>query len=477
MASNDHDTTNCDNYLLLRPDDGGIFDLFRLLFMPNVDKSKFVECPREVEATDLQRRWLIFVSILSQKVLLHLRKPMAWTGSVLEIWLNLLSSNGNFARLLLNLLQGKVVVPDNASATFASIVGCLDKRVALDNNLINNYGYQRCLELSVMATKLSYENKAFVETTVRDKWKMDFLGFYNFWNNYQELFSTQAFMFQDKQIEPELIMVAFRGTHPFNADQWRTDIDISWYELPGVGKVHGGFMKALGLQRNQGWPKEIGESAMKHQLAYYTIREKLKELLKQNEKAKFVITGHSLGGALAILFPLILILHGEDWMLRKLQGVYTFGQPRVGDEKVGKFMKEKLINVYGARYVRFVYCNDMVPRLPYDNSTFMFKHFGTCIYYNSCYEGKMVAEEPNKNYFSATRALPKILNAAWELVRGFLLPRIKGREYAENWFLKLFRTCGLVVPGLPAHMPPDYINSIRLGTKMEDPIEKDSKLD
>lgn len=205
--------------------------------------------------------------------------------------------------------------------------------------------------------------------------------------------TTQAFMFQDKKVDPNLIMVAFRGTEPFNADDWRTDLDLSWYEMEGVGKVHAGFLKALGLQINshnkEGWPKEIelGMGLNQH-YAYYSIREALRNLLKDNKEARFMVTGHSLGGALAILFPAILFLHGEKELLDRMEGVYTFGQPRVGDVEFGEWMKENL-RKYNVKYNRFVNSNDVVPRLPYDDKTLLYKHFGNCLYFNCLYTGQV----------------------------------------------------------------------------------------
>lgn len=202
--------------------------------------------------------------------------------------------------------------------------------------------------------------------------------------DYQEKATTQAFIMEDKN---DTIVVGFRGTEPFDADAWSSDVDLSWYELPGIGKIHGGFMKALGLLKSQGWPPEHNNSGGP-ETCYYAIRKQLTQLLQKNDKAKFVLTGHSLGGALAALFPAILGLHGDSFLLDRLEGVYTFGQPRLGDDKFGQYM-HMLIEKHSFNCIRFVYSYDLVPRLPYDDSTLLFKHFGTCVYINSLYKGKV----------------------------------------------------------------------------------------
>ncbi|GJV23918.1 triacylglycerol lipase OBL1 [Tanacetum coccineum] len=312
-----------------------------------------------------------------------------------------------------------------------------------------------------MAAKSAYENPAYIKQTVEKHWKMEFLGFFNCWNDYEEDYTTQGFMWGDKTGESELIGVSFRGTSPFNAKDWSSDVDLSWYDLPGIGKVHAGFLKALGLQKSQGWPKDIQVDDQKI-YAYYAIRQKLKDRLQNNPNAKFLITGHSLGAALAIMFPAVLAHHNETDLLSKLEGVYTFGQPRVGNHKFGEYMKEVLVT-HGMRYHRFVYCNDLVPRVPFDNSDLLFKHFGDCHYYNSFYKGQVVTEEPNKNYFSVFAIIPMFANAMWELLRSFIIYYQRGPEYCETYTCRGLRVFGLLIAGLPAHSPQDYVNLTRLG--------------
>lgn len=77
---------------------------------------------------------------------------------------------------------------------------------------------------------------------------------------------------------------------------------------------------------------------------------------------------------------------------------------------------------------------------------------------------QIVDEEPNKNYFSLIWMIPKILNAWWELIRSFLITYWKGGEYEEGLVLRSLRVLGIIVAGVPAHCPQDYVNATRLGS-------------
>lgn len=76
----------------------------------------------------------------------------------------------------------------------------------------------------------------------------------------------------------------------------------------------------------------------------------------------------------------------------------------------------------------------------------------------------MLAEEPNKNYFSILAFIPMFANALWELLRSFIIYYQNGPEYCETFTCRGWRVIGLLIAGLPAHGPQDYVNLTRLGS-------------
>lgn len=446
----------------------------------------------------LYRFWIRLVSFLLTQFLHRVEKPMCHLGYCIEQILNLLSHNGGLLGIIFRVLTGRgIIIPQRDSETFRSAIGYLDPRLDLDKREITvlngdcnsgtaiiQAGSRYCAEVCVMASKLAYENELFVRNVVTKRWKMHFVEFFDCWNNYLGKNSTQAFLFCDKRVDARLVVVAFRGTGPFDADDWITDFDLSWHKMGSLGKVHVGFLEAMGLANrsnkkmlktpserkrediihdhdNAELPDECVTEDEKKPLAYYAIRKKLSTLLEEHKDAKFIVTGHSLGGALAILFPAILLLHKKTKLMNKLLAVHTFGQPRVGDRKFGDFMNMNL-NEPVTRYFRTVYCNDMIPRIPYDDEALSFKHCGVCLYYNSFYKQKMVKEVPNRN-FSMLYYIPSMITATWELLYSLIMPYTKGKDFSEGWFALCFRFMGILLPGMSAHSPLNYVNAIRLG--------------
>lgn len=62
-----------------------------------------------------------------------------------------------------------MVLPDPKSEKYLSLIGNLDVRVKLD---ATHEDFKYYPALSMMASKASYENQAFLKTTVEDKWKV-----------------------------------------------------------------------------------------------------------------------------------------------------------------------------------------------------------------------------------------------------------------------------------------------------------------
>jgi triacylglycerol lipase len=129
-----------------------------------------------------------------------------------------------------------------------------------------------------------------------------------------------------------MILIAFRGTNE-RADWW-SNLDILFRRSP-LGWVHRGFLKATELF----WPE---------------LPKKISEFYDNNQT--IWITGHSLGGALALLASIKLLIENKF----KISGVYTFGQPPVGTLGFCSKFKEHFPN----NLFRFVNHTDAVSGLP-----------------------------------------------------------------------------------------------------------------
>lgn len=139
---------------------------------------------------------------------------------------------------------------------------------------------------------------------------------------------TQAFL----AANGKMIVLVFRGTTSWT--DWLTNVKFVLTPC-AVGNVHAGFHQALDLVWEQVYD------------AICTWKDSRQSLW---------VTGHSLGGALATL--------AVDRMTEKLldvSGLYTFGQPRVGDKKFADHFDRKM-----KRYTfRFVDDEDIVTRVPF----------------------------------------------------------------------------------------------------------------
>ena len=139
--------------------------------------------------------------------------------------------------------------------------------------------------------------------------------------------------------DPPYLVLAFRGTEKKVSD-WLTDAKCVPI-VEGQTKVHTGFLEAF---------------AKKKDAAGRTVKEAVEEILNRpaasSEDGKplpLFITGHSLGGALALLATKLVAPNVDG-------ACYTFGAPRVGNYEYFNGIKTP---VY-----RIVNSADVVPRVP-----------------------------------------------------------------------------------------------------------------
>ena len=146
------------------------------------------------------------------------------------------------------------------------------------------------------------------------------------------------------------LILAFRGTS--SLQDALTDIKIKLIEgFKGTGRIHEGFKTGSERIWNEVW------SSMGRMRRNRTIW----------------VTGHSLGGALALTAAARLQFEKNQ----RVHGLYTFGQPRAGDTA----FTEACQKAFGDRYFRFVHNNDIVPRVPF--RLMGFEHTGIFKYINS----------------------------------------------------------------------------------------------
>ncbi len=137
----------------------------------------------------------------------------------------------------------------------------------------------------------------------------------------------------------KLILVAFRGTVPTDVMDVLTDISIipqKTYWRSGVFEIHKGF-----------WDSEQAFEKFMPQLWITSEKKSLQEVI-EDKNYQFLITGHSLGGAIATIFAARLVDLGVD---PKNIVVYTFGAPAVGDRRFAKEFDNKLEYFYRIRHL------------------------------------------------------------------------------------------------------------------------------
>ncbi|KAL9683060.1 hypothetical protein QQ045_014874 [Rhodiola kirilowii] len=150
----------------------------------------------------------------------------------------------------------------------------------------------------------------------------------------------QAFVGVDKGLHA--IVIAFRGTQEHSIQNWIEDLywkqlDISYPGMPNA-MVHHGFYFAY-----HNTTMRLG------------ILNAIKTAKEIYGEMKIIVTGHSMGGAMASLCGLDLAVNHDA---NEVQ-VITFGQPRIGNAAFASYYSQLVPNM-----IRVTNNHDIVPHLP-----------------------------------------------------------------------------------------------------------------
>ncbi|MFA7767434.1 lipase family protein [Streptomyces sp. NRRL S-448] len=201
----------------------------------------------------------------------------------------------------------------------------------------------------VQAAELAYKDEDAIEQKARE-WGFDRVRHHH--TRFMPPFplqDTQAYTIASDR----MIITGFRGTEPAQIRDWLSDATTPPWPGPAeTGYVHYGFGEALDS-------------------VFPSVRGTLAELRDNDQSVWF--TGHSLGGALAMLAGCRLYL--EEPRLQA-DGIYTFGQPRTCDRLLAAACNKG----FKDRLHRFVNNNDIVPQLPPEPA---YTHVNTLRYIDS----------------------------------------------------------------------------------------------
>lgn len=219
---------------------------------------------------------------------------------------------------------------------------------------------------------------------------------------------TEAFLARLKPVDDSggMLILVFRGTQR-NIGDVHTDIKADLVTAPGGGRIHRGFLEA-----------------------FEHVREEINAALERHEGSPVYITGHSLGGALALIATRYLEQQGTG-------ACYTFGGPRVANDQFFEGIKTPVYRVVNAA--------DGVPRVPFGhglkfvlgvirlvplNGTFQvsewlrrkfvgYTHFGTLVFLSETPTGspsassKPLQVRKSPNFFWRSQLVLKRLAMSW----------------------------------------------------------------
>ena len=223
-------------------------------------------------------------------------------------------------------------------------------------------------------SKLVYCDKEEIEEKLQKHYHFDSFQFFSkrshkrfslrLWNRLMVLWRGRKSMVDlqfvylthwDESIQKTIITIVFRGSK--EKEDWLTNFSLRDRPMLGKGMVHQGFNEAY---RHFLQMTKRGRQDLRKKLSISSIDE----IETFNKKHNIVITGHSMGGAVATLVGCLLLDLG---IKKENLKIYNFGTPPIGNKKFVDYYKDK-INLY-----RVVNEQDLIPKL---NRISRFYHLG-----------------------------------------------------------------------------------------------------
>lgn len=296
-------------------------------------------------------------------------------------------------------------VPSRAEGLFgaAQPMAAVPARFVLGSLNTTEFNWDTALSLA-LASKLSYSSLALVQSTALSDWRLSTAVFL-------EANETQCFVASS----PDVMFVAFRGTAGLG--DWIADLNVGNILRP-YGTVHRGFY-----------------------FAYEDIRLQLEQALQGLGERRLMLTGHSLGAALATIAACEL---PERF---RRTGIYTFGQPRIGFNDFRTRYDER----FGHLHYRFVNDDDIVTRIPPG-----FQHVGRLFHFDAQGSLESVTESVDEGIAAAEP--PPLSQPEFDRLRSDLLAMRAGRATGEA--VETAAELEGFFPSISDHSMDEYIRNI-----------------
>jgi triacylglycerol lipase len=217
------------------------------------------------------------------------------------------------------------------------------------------------------------------------------------------------------------IIIAFAGTDPLIPGNWITDLDVGlrfrFNERVTPPALHSGFEKA-----------------------YRSVAGKVAEALAKRSETPVLVTGHSMGAALAVIAADDLL---SDKKLHPT-AIYGFGMPRVGDADFANRYNDRL----GNTTYRLVHGSDIVATVP--PSSFGFRHVGRLIRCGQA--GRFAPDQPTSEFSDEPQFTVSLMSGLQQGVSDLF--GLKLQPFFRDDALG--RMSGLLAPPIADHLPDRY---------------------